>query len=290
MTSRLTGGRPIEVLRDLGWRPLGSPPLHASVEMTAAPSWLVGRCWTTPASLAATPLKQRLQRVIVCVDGEVMITRGSEAPFRLTRQQMVVIDGAVPLTATTSMMWSWCEWQLVTPFHTTRRRDLFMQPLVLTEDTFNLMANTTGVFCTQPGLSISPGARALTSALNTTLYAAVLDGLGLPNSLSLTSLELLQRALNLIEARYRDSSFSVRELAEALSVHHSFLNRLFAHIDTTPRRALEERRVESARALLEAGPQRSRVTMDNVAHVSGFASVQQMRSALRRAEYEPPDA
>ncbi|PRB08477.1 hypothetical protein CQ044_03455 [Microbacterium sp. MYb64] len=244
----------------------------------------------TPCSLAARLLSPKVQRVLVCVDGEVTLTRGSEAPFRLTRQQMVVVDGTVPLTASASATWSWFEWQLSTPFHSVRRRDLFMQPLSLTADTFTLVANTTNVFCAQPGLSSSPGARALTGALNTTLYAAVLDGLGLPMSLSLTNFEVLKRALDLIEARHRDSTFTIRELAAALSVHQSFLNRLFAHIDTTPRRALEATRVDSARSLLEGTPQHSRETMDNVAHVAGFASVQQMRSALRRSHLDPPDA
>jgi len=276
-------------LEALAWRSVGVPPRHGAVERTASTTWLVSRNWVAPCSLTASALGSNAQRVIVCVDGEVELTRGVEETFRLMPQQMVVVDGEIPLTVATSGTWAWIEWQLTTPFHTLRRRELFMQLLRLSDDTFSLVANTTNVFCSQPGLSSSPGARALTGALNTTLYAAVLDGLGLPASLSLTNIEVLKRALDLIEARHRDSTFTIGELAASLSVHQSFLNRLFAHIDTTPRRALEAARVDSARSLLEGTPQHSRATMDNVAHVAGFASVQQMRSALRRSHLDPPD-
>lgn len=277
-------------LETLGWRPAGAPPLRGSVERTASTTWLVSRNWIARGALSARPLTSNVQRVILSMEGDVTITRGSDGPFHLTSKHIVVVDGAVSLTAATSAIWAWCEWQLSTPFHTPLRRDLFMQPLGLSDDTFSLMANTTNVFCAQPGLSNSPGARALTSTLNTIVYAAVLDGLGLPETLSLTNLELLRRALDLIEARHRDSFFTIRELALALSVHQSFLNRLFAHINTTPRRVLEGNRVDSARALLEGTPQHSRETMANVARVAGFASVQQMRSALRRSHLDQPRA
>lgn len=81
------------------------------------------------------------------------------------------------------------------------------------------------------------------------------------------------RAINeVIERRFRNSDFSVTQLAEELFMSESTLRRLCGNVGTTPSFEIRQRRIAEANRLLEGHPRHPAEYADAIAHSSGFSS------------------
>ncbi|WP_326822687.1 GlxA family transcriptional regulator [Streptosporangium sp. NBC_01756] len=98
--------------------------------------------------------------------------------------------------------------------------------------------------------------------------------------------EMLRRLLGEIAADPA-ADHSVAALAERLSVSERHVSRLFTRqVGMTPGRYVERARVETARVLLEIGPD----GVESIARRSGFGSSESMRRAFIREIGVPPSA
>lgn len=250
--------------------------------MASNEGWTVSRLWNTGGALDALPLPVGTVRVIVGVDGTADVRLGEESVV-LAPQQLILLDGKTPVTTENQVLWARCEWHLRSPALLQERfATHFSRPLAMRPGSYALFAAITNTISTTPDMGWSPGADLLIDALSGTVRAAVLDSVGGSLSLSVSQEKLFRDATAVIEARYVDRSFDVTALAETLHVSTRYLRTVFGIIGTTPRAAIETRRVEAAAVLLRAGHKRNRTSLEAVAHGSGFSSVARLQAALRR--------
>ena len=95
---------------------------------------------------------------------------------------------------------------------------------------------------------------------------------------------LLERALDIIEAGFRDSSLTSRNIAISLGVHSRQIQRAFEPLGVTPTKLILTKRLENARAKLE-----SRLTeqgdelISSIAYESGFSDLSYFNRKFRQA-------
>lgn len=95
--------------------------------------------------------------------------------------------------------------------------------------------------------------------------------------------DALRSAHDVIEKRYADPDFDVAALARAMHLSPRQLYRLYAKVRTTPRAAIEARRLHTATALLRGGDGVAPMIREEAAALSGFTSGRRLAAALRRA-------
>lgn len=89
-------------------------------------------------------------------------------------------------------------------------------------------------------------------------------------------------ATRLIGLHFAEPDFSVQTLSSKLAVSQTHLHRIFAELNTTPRKAIERARVDAANSALNLGSTASAGDIEEIALNSGFRSVRQMRAAIAR--------
>ncbi|WP_424937691.1 MULTISPECIES: helix-turn-helix domain-containing protein [Bacteria] len=266
----------------LGWENDDAGPGRYSVELTQHRSWTVSRVWSTGGVLSSRSLPHGTVRVIVGVDGEAEI-RGVQGADRLRPRQLIFVDGVVPLETANRGIWARAEWHLRAPAFTL---DRFIahhgRPLPLPTDHYDLFTTMTNVISTRPSLGQSPGAELLLDVLTGVVTSGVINAAHESASLSSAQVKILRDAYAAIDEHYADATFSVQTLAAHVSVSTFYLHRLFAASGTTPRRAIEARRIRAASVLLNTTNPESPGAYEDVARVTGFSSGRQMRMAFRR--------
>ncbi|WP_424937689.1 MULTISPECIES: hypothetical protein [Bacteria] len=270
----------------MGWRATTRID-RSSVELTRGSTWTIARVWSTVGTLEAETLTTGTSRILLSVDGTAE-AQVEEATFTLVPRTMLVVPGEVNLSITNTTLWARCEWHLRTPM---LRHGLLAahhgKPLHLSRDHYQLLATMTNVVSTEAGFGESRGAGVLLDSFASVVAAAVLDAVDTTPQLSKSQAAIIERARQVIDERHVDPTFSVATLASELAVSPYYLSRLYAVLSTTPRRSIEARRVETARALLKLAPAHSHGAMLEVAHRSGFNTVRTLQAALRR---QPPSA
>ncbi|MBL4598734.1 MAG: helix-turn-helix domain-containing protein [Rhizobiaceae bacterium] len=95
---------------------------------------------------------------------------------------------------------------------------------------------------------------------------------------------LLGKALDYIEARFRDPEFSINEIAAKLGVSARQLQRTFANLGVTPTKFLLAKRLEYARVALKnrQSGERGRL-ISSIAYSSGFADLSYFNRRFREA-------
>ncbi|MDR6867891.1 AraC-like DNA-binding protein [Microbacterium resistens] len=275
-------------LSSLGWHApeSRSAPGRSSAELTSSAAWTVSRAWSTAGALDARPLDNGVSRIVVGVDGAASVRLDHHDALRLEPRQLLLVDGRTPVSTESNDVWARYEWHLRSPaLRQNRFAAAFSRPLTLKGGGYALIATMTNVISTHGDLGTSGGAGALLDALSGVVMSAVLDATSDTTALSPTQARLIQEAYAIVETRFPDSSFDVTALAEALHVSARYLRRLFAIAGTSPRAAIEERRVRAAEALLTVTPARSKDTLGNIARTAGFSSVPRLQAALRRGEH-----
>ena len=95
---------------------------------------------------------------------------------------------------------------------------------------------------------------------------------------------LLARALGVIEAGFRDSEFTARNIAETLGVNSRQVQRAFETLGVTPTKFLLAKRLENARARLEKRlTGQSDVLISEIAYDSGFSDLSYFNRRFRQA-------
>lgn len=94
---------------------------------------------------------------------------------------------------------------------------------------------------------------------------------------------LLMRSLDVIEASFRDPEFVVRNIADALSVHPRQVQRAFENLGVTPTKFLLAKRLEFARARLEARLLgRNEDLISDIAYEAGFSDLSYFNRRFRQ--------
>ncbi|ALJ21915.1 helix-turn-helix domain-containing protein [Microbacterium sp. No. 7] len=278
---RATAALATPSLATLGWRPGVGGPARESVELVQAQRWTVARLWSTRGDLIGRPLPAGTYRAIVTVEGDATLqSRGRQ--HALGPRQVILLDGPDLVRTENRDLWARLEWRLRPPVPL---RPLLAgclaMPVTLSEHYFRLLTAITNVTATSHPF----GADMFLEALSATLAAALSDALGIPHGLSPTRTVQYVDALRLIDEHHRDRTFSVETLRHRMSVSESTLHLVFQAAGTTPRQALESRRVATALAELDAAPDGERPDLADVARRSGFTSVRRLQSALRRQSH-----
>ncbi|WP_054681990.1 helix-turn-helix domain-containing protein [Microbacterium sp. No. 7] len=272
-------------LAAFGWRTgrRGAAPT-SSVEVVASGTWAVARLWSSPCVLTSSPLPPRSIRVVVGVQGEAEVVAGGVGSA-LRAGQMMVSAGDTPLSTDSSGLWARCEWRL--PWRAAQHERFaphFDRPLPLPVANHALLTSTTNALCGHPALGRSPSAGMLADVLSLIVQSAIVDATGEAMAFTTGQQALFRRAMSVIESRYADSAFDATALAAALHVSSRYLRTVFAVAHTTPRMAIEARRVRAAWTLLGSDDASHGGALTAVARDAGFSTVARMQAALRRSD------
>ena len=94
------------------------------------------------------------------------------------------------------------------------------------------------------------------------------------------SLEIFNRAIEIILKRYKEPSFTVESLAESLNISTVHLRRIFSHqVDKSPIKYINDIRFEQAKALLNT----SNLTVGEIAMSIGFTDQFHFSKAFKNA-------
>ena len=269
-------------LSSLGWTPVGHAPYRSSVELVTDGSWLVSRVWSTDGVLDGQGLGPETVRAIVGVDG-IGQAHVEGADLELRPRDLLLLRGDTRVHTENAGVWARCEWHLRSPALQHRKfHPHFARPVRLREDDYTLLTAMTNVISTREGFGSSTGASTLHGALSQVVLAGMLSAADETAALSPSQATILREAKAEIEARYADSDFDVASLAASLHISERYLRRVHALTGTTPRLAIEARRLDDADAVLAAAPTRSRSTFEMAALRSGFRSVRHLQEARQR--------
>jgi AraC-like DNA-binding protein len=278
----LGSGAPDEAveLQDLGWQPDPTPPARSSVEAVRTTAWLVARVWSTPAKLKAQRVVPGTIRTIFTADGSANLSVGGKR-FDLNAGQFVMLSETEDLTIENNGLWARFEWILRSTMLRDSPRDCGTA-ITLPDGYQHLIGAITNTLVTAPQIGRGQGAGLLLETLTGTLAAAVATAAGLPTSMTRHQADQYYQAVQVIDARHRDPAFNVQSLCQALAVSMSTLHAVFQAAGTTPRRALEARRVRTAMTEISSRLSVRRGSLDALAKASGFSSAKQMRAAISR--------
>ena len=98
---------------------------------------------------------------------------------------------------------------------------------------------------------------------------------------------LAERAYSVMLLNREDPRFTISTLATDLHISQRSLQRAFAEIGTTPRRVLQDLRIELAEDLLRSKDY-SRLSIEELAFHSGFSSATRLRRALQASTLPNP--
>ena len=274
-------------LHSLGWQPRAPAPQRSSVELVSTDTWTVSRVWSTGGTLDARPLPAGTTRVLVGVDGAAVL-RSADSSGTLSPKRMILLDATDSVSMESENLWAWCEWHLRTPALTQRRvRQQHRHALPLAAHDYALVTAMTNVISTRSGFETAGGGNLLLETLAGVTLASLTDAADEHTALSPLQTEIVRRARATIERRYSDPSFDVSALASGLHLSGTYLRRIFAMLGTTPREAIEERRVRAAESFLSLSA-RGRGALTDAARATGFSSAERLQAALDRHRRRHP--
>lgn len=277
-------------LAHLGWH-ADPPPTRSSVEVARSTGWTVARIWSTSCKLKSQPLPWRTTRTIATVDGAAEVTVNGKT-FNLTAGQIIVLGNGDEVTVEHEALWARFEWILRSSM-SGMRIDAWRTPVAVPDGYQHLLGAITNTLVMAPAIGRTRGAALLLEMLSGTVTSLVASASDLPLTMTPHQIELYDRAIDIIDDQYSDPSFDVQALSKLVPLSVSTLHAVFQAAGTTPRRAMEERRVRAALIDLSKFPVPEKGAFERVALSSGFTSAKQLRSALARirqahdAETEP---
>ncbi|GAB4066778.1 AraC family transcriptional regulator [Ancylobacter sonchi] len=136
-------------------------------------------------------------------------------------------------------------------------------------------------FCSH-GITIDPAIGHRITAHLLDLLALVISGADQHCDETAVRLAHRQRALQVIEIRFRDPDFSASDIGIALKLSERYLQKIFAEHGETPSGAIRSRRLTEARRLLQTR-NLSRASISAIAYAVGFSEPAYFSRAFRAA-------
>ena len=267
-------------VRSIGWE-VSHPFPRVALNSRGGERWRATRLWSSAGTFAGHPLPAGMIRAFVGVDGEGTI-RSAAGSVTLPPHTIVALPGDMAVETSQSAPWARLIWEVDYPaLLLPRFGAAYAEVLNLEGHLWHLIAAITNVLSPSGDRRQHDEDPYLAATLGATLEAALVSSIK-PFTASRSSLHA--DALRIIDERHRDSTLSVTSLAQLLSISIPHVHRLFAHAGATPRDAIEERRVSTARALLALAD--GRTDEKDIAARSGFTSVRRMRDAFHRQSTE----
>lgn len=297
ITSPSTGGVPV-VERDLalegesagawlverGWRPDGSArALRVAGDVVRSDDFAVGRIWHNALRLTRLPGPPGTAGTII-LEGDIDV-RTEEGSMRLASGEGVLFDATKPSEWVASRATATLELRVdaqfesrygVTGIHSAERLRADSRLMRMLSGLANsAVSNSDADDPTWP----------LQQASLENLFAAVISESadGQVDSRSPARDRLLRAASRRIDARARDSSFTIAALATELSVSERSIQQAFAAAGSTAKRALTRVRLRHARELLRRS-EGGAADHEAVARLSGFKNARALLRALAASD------
>lgn len=247
------------------------PALRLYADALHDDEFSVARVWSSAAALALQP--RRAPRLLLVLDGAAVTADGRRAATGDT----LLVAGAESFVLPESL--AWIEVALSERSPLDARYDPRSSTVLVTGTGYRevLAAACHALLAgsATPTDDAWPAVRRALEDLSVALLRA-----GDPwSGASMTSIDLVGRAVRAAEDRAHDPDFSVEELARAVAVSERSLQRAFRSIDSSPRSAIREIRAREALRRLGARPDRTEA--QRVARQTGFRTAEAMRSAIR---------
>lgn len=264
------------MVRSTGW--VVSKPLpRIAMDSRGGRGWRATRLWSSAGTFTGVPLRRGMVRAVVGVDGEGTI-RTPAGSAVMHAHTIVALPGDWPIETTQTTPWARLVWEVDYPaLQLAGFAAAFARVLSVKEPLWDLVAAITNVLAPSGDQPRSDEDPFLADALGSTL-AAALASAAAPMIASRPS--LYAEAVRIVDAHHRDPALNVTSLAQRLSISAPHLHRLFAYEGTSPREAIEERRVATVHALRQRSD--GELSESELAARAGFTSVRRMRDAIHR--------
>lgn len=269
--------------RSIGWD-VSAPFPRLALNSRGGENWRATRLWSSAGTFTGRPLRTGITRAFVGVDGEGTV-HSAAGSVTIPPFTIVALPGDTAIETTQSVPWARLIWEVDYPaLHLPRFSAAFAEALNLEGHLWHLIAAITNVLTPSGDRKQSEEDPYLAETLGATLAAALASS---ATPITTSRSTLYADARRIIDEKHRDSALSVTSLAQRLSISIPHIHRLFAHAGATPRDAIEERRVSTARALLALAD--GHMDEKDIAARSGFTSVRRMRDAFQRQSPTGPD-
>lgn len=268
-----------QAVSKLGWRSTQHSD-SLEIEGDGVESFRVARAFSGGDRYVATPRSNHLHTILLLEGDGTVHYDGTPIPFRsqqvlfLDAEASVVIDVTLP---SARFVWNFSPLVLksnvISP--------VLGEPIAVDIDAMRplLALTNAGIL----GKSVTRDPFAVQTSTEIFLRSGILrNGYSTGTRRGNTTDAYFSRAHLEIETHFRNPSFGVERLSANLNVSTRHLRRVFAAMDTSPRRELERRRISEARGLLEHSHAASGRAQDFIAESSGFTSRRSMFSALTR--------
>jgi len=274
------GGEP---LARMGWGADPSAGFVGSADLIDQGAWLVGRLWNTPAVLTSVSLPVGRYRFILTLDGEATIEREG-GTHHVGPHQVFLVGGEERLVTRNTVVWARMEWHLALPLLLgSALADSVGRVIPVSSNFEQLVAAVTNVISVGPRFGEGPGGLQLLPALQALVAGVLTEAHETRSRLTPAQYGVLMRARAIIDQRLSDPLLSVADIADELAVSPSYLHRVFSLAGSSPRKEIEQRRVTTARLLLEASPG-GRGEIEAIARRAGFTTRRRMHTALQHHE------
>jgi len=265
-----------EAVRSIGWD-VARPFPRITFDSRGGEGWRATRLWSSAGTFTGAPLRRGTVRAFVGVDGQGTLQTAA-GYATMPARTIVALPGHWPVVTTQTAPWARLIWEVNYPaLQLTRFGAAFTRVLTVEAQLWNLIAAVTNVLAPSGDRPQSDEDPFLADALGASLAAALVSAAA--PSVSSRS-PLYADALRIIEEHHRDAALNVTRLAQRLSISTPHLHRLFAQEGRSPRDAIEERRVSTARALRQRSG--GHLAELDLAARSGFTNVRRMRDAIHR--------
>lgn len=264
-------------LQELGWDVPAERLMTDAVVSVRGIGWGIGRANLPGGRFQTARQPRRVFRIFLLVEGEIVcIVNNRQIPVRAG--ESISIRSDQKLVVLSKRPWLRYEWLLRSNWPAEER----ILAVPWSPAYQKLFVSVSDSLLEHPEISEDQGSAAIWDVMASIMSSMRATLRGIPVSLTPYREAQYQKAVGTIEELYGDPTFSVEILAQSTGASLSALHAVFKAAGTTPRRAIEERRVRAAFAHLSVLRNRSYETLQKVATEVGFRSVKQLKSAMNR--------
>ncbi|PPF79552.1 hypothetical protein C5E07_18960 [Pseudoclavibacter sp. RFBJ3] len=271
-------------MKAFGWAATSSVD-SLRIEGVGERGYQVGRAWSPHGTYDSVPTPNSMY-ILLTIEGAGEVAHdGRVVPYEAN--QIVFLDGEKPSTIelhepTARYLWRFDATVLRNP----RVRERVGELIPVHQGVWSPAAGlTNGLIGATPGVGESIHA----GRASEHLLAAIFDNIAPTSTASRSPTDVYRDALLVIEHHKNNPAFTAAAIGPALGVHDRTVRRAFSLLGTTARRELEQRRVDTLRALLGTRPDTT-LAFAELAESAGFDSPRRARAVLRAATPPAPPA